>query len=305
MSSAGQLAFRAMASEIAVTVEPTAVALAALADTPRWFAEWAARLSRFHATSELSALNRGAGSPVVVSDVLWAALRASVAAAEATDGLITPALLGAMQAAGYDRSFEQLTDGEPPRECTCAPVTDFHRIAFDELAHTVTLPVGMGLDLGGTAKGWAADLAAQRLAPFGRCLVNAGGDVSMSGPPGEPWQLGVESPLRPGTLLGTLVVERGGVATSGRLYRRWRQGGVWQHHLIDPRTAKPAQTDVVSATVVAPGALVAEVAAKQVLLLGSEAGLEWLERFDALAAVIVLEDGTIMRSAGLAAYWRS
>jgi thiamine biosynthesis lipoprotein len=300
---AGRLAFRAMASEIAVTVEPNTLSLAALADTPHWFADWATRLSRFHQGSELSALNRAAGTAMAVSEVLWTALRAAVAAAEATDGLITPALLGAMQAAGYDQSFEQLTDG--PTTCTCASVSDFHGIAFDEAQHTVTLPAGMGLDLGGTAKGWAADVAAQRLAPFGRCLVNAGGDVSMSGPEGAPWRLGVESPLQPGVMLGVLEVERGGVATSGRYYRKWQHGGVWQHHLIDPRTGKPAQTDVVSATVVAPSALVAEVAAKQVLILGSVAGLAWLAQFEALAALVVLEDGTITHSAGLDAYWRS
>src|SRR5205823_10144570 len=88
----------------------------------------------------------------------------------------------------------------------------------------------------------------------------------------------------------------GGVATSGRDYRRWRKDGEWKHHIIDPRTGAPAETDVMSATVVAPTACAAEIGAKMAFLLGSHDGLEWLEERPSLAGLLVLENGQVLRS---------
>jgi thiamine biosynthesis lipoprotein len=88
---------------------------------------------------------------------------------------------------------------------------------------------------------------------------------------------------------------RCGVATSGRNYRRWQRGGAWKHHIIDPRTGEPAETDVLSATVIAPTVLEAEVAAKVVLILGSREGLAWLGAKPNYAGLVVLEDGQIVR----------
>jgi thiamine biosynthesis lipoprotein len=93
-------------------------------------------------------------------------------------------------------------------------------------------------------------------------------------------------------LLAVLNLSSGGVATSGRDFRRWQQGGVSQHHLIDARTGRPAQTDVLSATVVAPTLWQAEMAAKRVFLSGGEAGLAWLEARPPLAGLICLEHGS-------------
>jgi len=96
-----------------------------------------------------------------------------------------------------------------------------------------------------------------------------------------------------------------GVATSGTDYRRWKQGGRWSHHIIDPRTGQPAQTDIVTATVIAPNAMTAEMAAKSTLILGSERGLEWIETRPELAARLVLETGELLDSHHLEQYlWR-
>jgi thiamine biosynthesis lipoprotein len=99
-----------------------------------------------------------------------------------------------------------------------------------------------------------------------------------------------------------LVLGSGAVATSGTDYRRWRRNGEWQHHIIDPRTGRPAQTDVLSATVVAPAACEAEVAAKVALLLGSRDGLDWLEARPELAGMLILQDGRVLRSSRLEEY---
>lgn len=92
------------------------------------------------------------------------------------------------------------------------------------------------------------------------------------------------------------MIYKGGVATSGRDYRRWQKNGVWQHHIIDPRSGDPAFTDVVTATVIAPTAQSAEMAAKAVLIQGGVQGIAWLEKHPPLAGLVVLEDGHTLHS---------
>src|SRR5207248_10080391 len=138
--------------------------------------------------------------------------------------------------------------------------------------------------------------------------VIAGGDMAVTGPPTEviEWFVGIDAPAVPvfpqDTQLELLAIASGGVATSGRDFRRWRQGGQWRHHIIDPRTGSPADTDVLAATVVAPSAWMAEIGAKVALLLGSGEGLEWLEARALMAGLLVLEDGREARSTRLKNY---
>lgn len=276
-----------------------------LARVPGWFAVWERRLSRFRADSELVRLNRSAGAPVRVSRCMGAALGGALEAARASDGLVTPTALAALEAAGYDRPFAQLA----PELGAAAPSpgrpADWRQVRFDAAARTVTLPVGVRLDLGGTAKGWAASEAARRLSSAGPALVDAGGDIAVSGPmaDGGPWSIAVASPYgdteEP---LGILQLAAGAVATSGRDYRRWRRDGREQHHLIDPRTGRPAETDVLAVTVVAVDCGSAETAAKVALILGGRAGLAWIEARPGLAALLALEDGRVLRSRRLARF---
>ena len=108
--------------------------------------------------------------------------------------------------------------------------------------------------------------------------------------------------MHPDQPLQLLMVGQGGVATSGRDYRRWQRNGVWQHHIIDPRTGLPAKTDVLSATVVASTTSEAEAAAKAALILGSDAGLDWLEAHPSCAGLLVLEDGQVSYSSRIYEY---
>jgi len=117
-----------------------------------------------------------------------------------------------------------------------------------------------------------------------------------------PWPIAIANPFVPDKSLGTVLLVRGAVATSGRDYRRWERGGMTQHHIIDPRTCQPAQTDVLSATVVAPDGPTAEMAAKVALILGSRASLTWLDARPTCAGLVVLEDGRILRSRRMDAY---
>ena len=103
--------------------------------------------------------------------------------------------------------------------------------------------------------------------------------------------MGVADPFHRSDNLNVLKLASCGVATSGKDRRRWQQNGIWRHHIIDPRTSLPAETDVLTATVIAPSSIQAEWAAKTILLLGSQAGLDWLNSNSELAGMLVLEDG--------------
>ncbi len=269
---------------------------AAVAAVPDWFAAWDQAVSRFRDDSELAALNRRAGHGwTQLSPTLWAVLAAARAAARLSDGLVSPTVLSALERAGYDRDFAAIGDGRAVPAGTAAPATPWSAIRHDPRRRAVALPAGGRLDLGGVAKGWAADTAVRRLAAHGPALVDAGGDIAVSGPraDGTPWPIGVADPRQPGEQIALLLLPAGGVATSGRDYRRWRQGAAERHHIIDPRTGLPAATDLLTVTVVAPSARVAEAAAKTVLILGREAGLAWLAARPYLAGLLVSEEGRI------------
>ncbi len=294
--------FRAMGCHmLAVMDTDAAEATEVLAEVPAWFEEWENVLSRFRPESELMRLNAAQEKPFGASETLWTVLQQALGAAAASRGLVTPTVLDALMASGYDRTFDAITPSD--EAVRTAPAPDWHKIQLDAAARTITLPRGLHLDFGGTAKGWAADETIRRLAPFGPALVDAGGDISVSGPrsggplgSGEPWGIGIADPMAEGHDLDVLQLTGGAVATSGRDWRRWMRNGKTAHHIIDPRTGRPAETDVLTATVVAPTAAEAEIAAKAALILGSRAGLEWVEARKDLAALLVLENGQIVRS---------
>ncbi len=301
-----------MGSRIRVILDSTSSTAAAhLAAVPHWFAEWEQCLSRFRADSELNRLNHSDGRAITVSPLLWDVLCQALSAAQQSAGLVTPTLLNALEAAGYTASFDKLRlEANPGRHrqlsvvAGCAASHDWRAIECDPEHGTVRMPAGMRLDLGGTAKGWAAHQTMQRLAAHGPVLVDAGGDIAVSGPQrdGSPWPIGISDPVDPERRPELLLLGGGGVATSGRDYRRWQQYGTWQHHLIDPRTGQPAATDLLSTTVVAPSVCAAEMAAKVTLLLGSNAACDWLEARPGLAALLVREDGQVLHSHRLPAY---
>ena len=271
----------------------------ALQKVPEWFEEWEAALSRFRPDSELSRLNRSHGQPTAISHTLRVVIEEALRAAADTGGVVHPLLYGAMVAAGYEHPFDPAEIHEDREAMAANPVLpDWRAIRFDRPRERVSLPGEGKLDLGGIAKGWAADTAAARLGRHGPVLVDAGGDISVRGlrADGSPWPVGVANPFAPGDILFTLALQDGGVATSGRDYRKWISGGVPRHHLIDPRTMQPADTDVLTATVIGPNTRRAESAAKAALILGSDRGIEWLNGRAGLEGMLVLEDRRIVYS---------
>ena len=225
-----------------------------------WVVEMHQRFSRFLAGSELSRFNASAGSQVEVSPELEAMLRAAVAAWWASGGLVNASVLDAMLAIGYTRPLSQGPTRAAP-VATLAPLSPLPEV-LQVGSRSAWLHRGVGVDLGGIAKGWMADRLAAELGE--NCLVNLGGDLSArgGGPAGDGW---------PVTLGGVTVLLRDqAAATSGTRSRRWKQGARTLHHLIDPRTGRPAETDLVEVSAVAESAVQAEVCAKTALLRGSE-----------------------------------
>jgi len=238
--------------------------------------------SRFRPGSELSRLN-AAGSLVVSVDLLRL-IGLALALREVTGGRFDPTVHAAVVAAGYDRTFDEVPrTGPSPRPA--APGGG--RVDVDPRTGRVTLAPGVGLDLGGVAKGWAADRAADVLGTAGACLVNAGGDIAVRGRlDGAPWPIGITRGDGP----ATLGLERGGLATSGVDRRHWLRGGRRMHHVIDPATGRPSETDLVRVTTVAADAAHAEAWATALLVSGSvRAGAEAQAR--GLPAVLVRADG--------------
>jgi FAD:protein FMN transferase len=257
--------------------------------------------SRFRADSEVIRLFDSAGGWAPVSPLLAAALDAALTAADATDGLVDPTVAGAMVALGYDRDFAAVAPVDPRPAADPVPVPGWWRIQLDRAGGRVLLPRGIGLDLGATAKAFAADRAAARIHAETGCgvLVSLGGDLAAAGPPADGgWLIGIgddhteaqadDDPV--------VVISSGGLATSSITRRRWRRGGRDLHHIVDPRTGDAAQPVWRSVSVAAASCLDANTASTAAIIHG-EAAPEWLAGLG-LPARLVRLDGTVSTVAG-------
>jgi thiamine biosynthesis lipoprotein len=293
--------FRAMGSHVTALLETDEDHADVLRQVPGWFQEWERVLSRFWLDSELNELNRRKGESVAVSSTLFDVLTLSVRAWQESEGLVTPEILDAIEAWGYDRSFAELPANRSLQVLTAPVQTHLDTILLDSKLRRVKLPAGLRLDLGGVAKGWAAQQAMLRLGVHGAALVNAGGDVAISRAldNGDAWPVSVLDPFHPNVNLALLQVTCGGVATSGKDFHNWLVNGLQQHHIIDPRSGVPAQTDLLTATVLAPTVMQAETAAKTAFILGSRAGMEWLQDRPQLSGILIAEDGSFLQTENL------
>lgn len=291
-----QIEFRAMGTDIQVDLDCDPEQAGVLHSVPGWFETWEEHFSRFRTNSELSRLNRSAGVPFRVSTPFWEVLNLGLTVEKETGGWITPTLLAALEHAGYDHSFDRLTDPtESQSDGLFLPAGGSAEILLDDRFRTVTLPHGIQLDFGGFAKGWAVDHTMRRLQSAGPTLVEGGGDIAVSAPlpGGQPWPVDIEHPRDPNAALDRVYLAQGGLATSGRNRRKWQQNGRWQHHLIDPFTSEPSESDVLTCTVIARDVMRAESTAKRIFLMGSLRGLAWAESQSDLAALIYLENDEI------------
>ncbi len=258
--------------------------------------------SRFRSDSELVRLNAGAGRWVTVGDNLLRAIEVALHAAVATGGLCDPTIGRALRLAGYDRTFELVRrrDGRTFR-VGFAPVARWESVELDTDRKRVRVPEGVELDLGATAKALAADRSARAAATAAGCgaLVSLGGDVSVAGePPADGWPVRIAdshsaSPDSPGPVIS---IRSGGLASSSTTVRHWRAGSAELHHILDPRTGRPADRAWRTVSVAAATCVDANAASTAAIVLGSEAPA-WLEE-RALPSRLVGETGETMRVAG-------
>jgi thiamine biosynthesis lipoprotein len=252
-----------------------------------------ARWSRFRPDSELSRLNT-TGELRPASTLTFTLLEAAQHAFEVTGGRFDPTILDALIAAGYDDEFE-IVRNRGPVALKPARVTSFSSVELDADSQYVTLHDNVSIDLGGIAKGFAADLIAGEIVALGASavIVNLGGDLRATArPDGLAWRVDIDDPHRPGRTIASVALNDGAVATSTKARRRWRVAGetVEAHHLIDPATARPARSDAMAATVVASEAVWAEPLAKAAFIAGPDEGRRFLNQLG-LAGLILTDDG--------------
>ena len=253
------------------------------------------RWSRFLPESELSRLNAAAGKPVIVSADTFSVIKSAVDAWEHTDGRFDPTIHDALCAIGYDRTFAEIApraavSGEAPPSPGCSD------IELDHHLREVRLPIGVRLDLGGIAKGAAADLVVSRLldaGAYGAC-VNIGGDIRVEGtaPTAAGWIIDITFG---GELHRRIALGGGAVCTSTRTKRRWMTAGGERHHIIDPHLGR-STTGLRSVSVVGARATQAEVLTKTVFVAGAEAGRRIVE--DNRCCAVIVDDDAVTSEAG-------
>jgi FAD:protein FMN transferase len=267
--------------------------------------------SRFRADSELSRLNAHAGRPFTASRLFVEALTLALDAAQLTDGAVDPTIGRALELAGYDRDWSLLDTprGEPrPPTVTARRRSGWRTVELDPDARVVRIPPGVHLDLGATAKAWAADRAAScaHTTSGDGVLVGIGGDIATAGrAPAGGWRIRVTDDHRndasaPGQ---TVAIHSGGLATSSTTVRRWSHAGHTMHHLIDPASGSPAESCWQAVSVVAAACAQANIATTASIVRGEEA-LEWL-RAHHLPARLQRHDGRVATIGGWPAQYRS
>ncbi len=260
--------------------------------------------SRFRPDSELVRLNAAGGEPIAISATFADLLAAALRAAALTGGDVDPTCGRALTGLGYDRDFadvEAAGDAGPRLTGSVGPLPGWRSVHLDHLGRRAWLEHGAQIDLGATAKAWAADQCAGQLADKLGCgvLVSLGGDVSVAGPPpSEHWRIRVTddhaaAAAAPGQ---TVTISSGGLATSSTTVRAWTVGGRPVHHIIDPATGEPARSCWRTVSVAAGTCVDANIASTAAIIRGA-AALDWLHGLG-LPARLVRHDGTVETTAG-------
>lgn len=293
--------------------------------------------SRFREDSELTRVNASAGRTVQVDPLLIEAAEVGLRAAELTAGDVDPTLGAVLELAGYDRDWRLLAClppamggprmGEQPRHDLSGTLgttgraddgspslswgetarqaprvlatmrAGWEAVELDRDRATLRIPLGVKLDLGATAKAWAADRSSRAVYQVTGCgvLVSLGGDISTAGPsPASGWRIHVtddhrSGPDAPGQ---TVSIAAGGLATSSTTVRRWRHEGRTMHHIIDPSTGGPVAEAWRTVSVAAIDCADANIAATAAIVRGQRAP-EWLTGLG-VPARLVGSDGEVL-----------
>jgi thiamine biosynthesis lipoprotein len=290
------ISFRALGTNVVVIVDGDGRALADAADAVEQTTNaFDLACSRFREDSELIGLRSSHGQPVTVSPLLFTAVETALRAAHLTDGRLDPTIGGPLRSLGYDRDFTFVTS-DPRRPVRVTPAPGYRSIVLDRTSRTISVPPGVELDLGATAKSLCVDHAvrAAGVASHTGVLVSIGGDMAVTGPaPANGWNVQLSddhaAPVDPQA--PAVAIFAGGLATSGTSVRRWVRDGRDLHHIVDPRTGEPAAETWKTVTVVAGRCVDANIASTTSILLGEDAPA-WLAGLG-LPARFVAPDGRV------------
>lgn len=217
-----------------------------------------------------------------------------------TGGALDISVYPIVQAWGFTTGSYQVPDEETIQ--SLLPLVDYTQIQYDAATGTVTLPEGMEIDLGSVAKGYAGQLAAQMLREHGvqSALLNLGGNVQTVGakPDGSPWQIGIKDPQGEDAMM-VLSVEDQAVVTSGGYERYFEQDGQTYWHIMDPFTGRPADSGLLSVTIVGDEGVVCDGLSTALFVMGLEKAADlWAQSGD-FEAVFVTASGEVYITEGL------
>jgi len=290
--------FAAIGTTVRVIVTDPAQLPAAHATLVRELAALDLACSRFRADSELAlVVDAAAGQPVRVSPLLADAIAAALRAADITNGDVDPTVADAMAAVGYDRTFTSIENDNRPIRVAYLPAPGWRSVTLE--GDVVTVPAGVRLDLGATAKAFCSDRSAALIAATLGCgvLVSLGGDIAVAGPtPADGWTIRVQDvPGSPDDSVdgpsALVTLYSGGLATSSTAARRWQRGGQWMHHILDPRTGAPVNSPWRTVTVAAGTCVDANIASTASIIRGAAAPA-WLAELG-LPARLVDNEGRV------------
>jgi len=267
------------------------------------------KMSYFLPGSEVSRINKEAllekrkGSLLAegwipVSDELFSLLKESVLLSELTKGCFDVTIYPLWKIWKFEgENLEVPDEKEIEKELQ---LIDYKNIIIEN-GKIKFVKRGMGIDLGGIAKGYAVDAAVSVLKKknITSAMVNAGGDMYVLGrKQGKPWRIGIRHPRREGEILGTIKVEDKAIVTSGDYERFFFSEGKKYHHIINPKTGYPAD-ECQSVTIVAKEATFADGLATGIFVLGPQEGMALIENLEGVEGVIVSKEGDISVSSGL------
>jgi thiamine biosynthesis lipoprotein len=281
---------------IRLTVDDPAVLGAACGELKALMDRVDKAASRFRPDSELSIVNSRAGAMVPVSRLLVDLVDVSLVAASMSGGAVDPTVGAAVIAAGYNDDIERVRRRFPQPAEEPKPIPGWQQVRLNRKLALLGVPQDSALDLGAIAKAWTADRAALVLSKRYGCavLVEIGGDLRAAGEPAEPWVITVaERAGDPGVLV---TLAHGGLTTSTRTVRRWETSEGSAHHVIDPRTGKPAEGPWRTTSVWAPTAVRANTFSTALVATG-EAAVGRLT-LAGHPARLVADDGEVTELAG-------
>ncbi len=256
-------------------------------------------ISSWDPNSQTSEINRNAGIKAVkVDSELFDLIERSLGISKLTDGAFDISYASMDKIWKFDGSMTKMPSEEEIKSSVSK--IGYKNILLDKENSTVFLVNdGMKIGFGAIGKGYAADKAKNLLILKGATagIINASGDMNTWGKQtnGEPWKVAITNPLDKNKAFALLPITNGAVVTSGNYEKFVIFNGIRYSHIIDPRTGYPA-TGIISATVFAPKAELADALATSIFVMGKETGLDRINQIPNVECIIIDEEGQIMTS---------